>query len=56
MNGKTLSSGLVPRYLQRLGEESVMTGIAFNNIELQRSTKEDGDAGSREMLFHVSTN
>lgn len=56
MNGKTLSSGLVPRYLQRLGEESVMSGIAFNNIELQRSAKEDRDADGREMIFHVSTN
>jgi len=54
MDGKTLSSSLVPRYLRRLGEESVMREIAFNSVELQRSV--DGDAGGREMLFHVSTN
>ncbi len=56
MDGKTLSSGLVPRYLQRLGEEAVMTGIAFNSIELLKKGKENGDADGREMHFHVSTN
>lgn len=56
MNGRTLSSSLVPRYMQRLGEETVMAGIAFNNVEMQRSAQEDREAGGREMIFYISTN
>ncbi|MEX2524899.1 MAG: PilN domain-containing protein [Gammaproteobacteria bacterium] len=56
LNGRTLSSSLVPRYMQRLGEESVMAGIAFNNVEMQRSAQEDRQAGDREMIFYISTN
>lgn len=56
MDGRTLSSDLVPRYLQRLAEETVMADIAFNNIEMQRGTKGDRETGDREMIFHISTN
>ena len=56
LNGKTFTSDLVPIYMQRLAEEVVMTGIAFNNMEMQRSKEEAEAMSRRAMTFHISTN
>lgn len=55
LNGKTLASDLVPVYMQRLGEEGVMTGIAFNNMEMLRGKKDPDETGRQAMTFHIST-
>jgi hypothetical protein len=56
LDGRTLSSRLVPRYVQRLGEEAVMNGIAFNNMEMRQTGKDESGAERRSMSFHISTN
>jgi len=53
LKGKTLSSELVPVYLQRLAEEKNLTGSSFNVMELARVEKEEGGA---EISFSISTN
>lgn len=53
LKGKTLSSELVPVYLQKLAEEKNLMGSSFNVMELARVEKEEGDA---EISFLISTN
>ena len=53
LKGKTLSSELVPVYIQKLAEEKSLDGSAFNVMELARV--ETGD-GNSELNFSISTN
>ncbi len=53
LKGKTLSSELVPIYLQKLAEEKNLMGSSFNVMELARVEKEEGDP---EISFSISTN
>jgi len=53
LKGKTLSSELVPVYIQNLAKEEKLDGSAFNVMEIARIEKEDGDA---EIDFLISTN
>lgn len=53
LQGKTLSSELVPVYIQKLGEEKSLAGASFNMMELARVEKEEGNA---EINFSISTN
>lgn len=53
LKGKTLSSELVPKYIQRLAEEEPLQGSSFNVMELARVEKEGGDS---EINFSISTN
>lgn len=53
LEGKTLSSELVPMYLQRLAEEESLQGSAFNVLEIARKEQKDGDT---EINFLISTN
>lgn len=51
LNGKTLSSELVPIYINRLAAESPLNGMAFNVMELIRPVEP-----SSHLDFYVSTN
>ncbi|MEX2353014.1 MAG: PilN domain-containing protein [Gammaproteobacteria bacterium] len=51
LNGKTLSSELVPVYINRLTGEQLLNGTAFNVMELSRET-----GPVRQLDFYVSTN
>ncbi len=53
LKGKTLSSELVPIYLQNLAEEKSLQGSSFNVMELARVEKKEGES---EINFSVSTN
>ena len=53
LKGKTLSSELVPVYIQKLAEEQSLNGSAFNVMELARVETEEGDS---ELNFSISTN
>lgn len=53
LKGKTLSSELVPVYIQKLAEEESLNGSAFNTMELARVETE---AGESELNFSISTN
>lgn len=53
LKGKTLSSELVPVYIQRLAEEKSLQGASFNVMELARVEKEEGQS---EISFLISTN
>jgi hypothetical protein len=53
LKGKTLSSELVPIYLQKLAEEKQLQGSSFNVMELARVESKKGDA---EINFSLSTN
>ena len=53
LSGKTLSSELVPIYIQQLGEEKNLRGASFNVMEIARVDKEEGDS---EISFSISTN
>lgn len=53
LKGKTLSSELVPVYLQRLSEEKSLQGSSFNVMELARVEKKKGES---EINFSISTN
>lgn len=53
LKGKTLSSELVPKYIQRLAKEESLKGSSFNVMELARVEKEGGDS---EINFSISTN
>ena len=53
LQGKTLSSELVPIYLQKLSEEERLQGSSFNVMEIARVVSEEGDA---EINFLISTN
>ncbi len=53
LKGKTLSSELVPVYIQNLAKEESLDGTAFNVMELARVEKEEGDS---ELGFSISTN
>jgi Tfp pilus assembly protein PilN len=53
LKGKTVSSELVPVYLQRLGDEVSLQGSSFNVMELSRVEKANGDI---ELNFSMSTN
>tara|TARA_R110002072_G_scaffold100107_2_gene220333 strand:- start:3001 stop:3597 length:597 start_codon:yes stop_codon:yes gene_type:complete len=52
LKGKTLSSELVPVYIQRLAEEENLKGASFNMMELARIEKKDADP---EINFLIST-
>lgn len=58
LQGKTLASELVPRYIQRLSNEDVLAGISFNVMELQRpaAAGEKPVPGRNELDFNISTN
>ena len=51
--GKTLSSELVPVYLQKLAEEKSLHGSSFNVMEIARIETDEGDS---EINFSISTN
>ncbi len=51
LDGKTLSSELVPVYLGRLAGEALLQGMAFNVMELTRP-----DEPANHLNFHVGTN
>jgi Fimbrial assembly protein (PilN) len=53
LKGKTLSSELVPVYIQRLAEEKSLQGASFNVMEIARVEKKEGDS---EISFLISTN
>ena len=53
LKGKTLSSELVPVYIQKLAEEESLKGSTFNMMELARVEKEDSNP---EISFLISTN
>ena len=53
LKGKTLSSELVPVYIQKLADEERLQGSSFNVMELARVKKEEGDS---ELNFKISTN
>ena len=53
LKGKTLSSELVPVYIQKLAEEESLDGSAFNVMELARVETEEGNS---ELNFSISTN
>ena len=53
LKGKTLSSELVPVYIQKLAEEKSLDGSAFNVMELARVETEEGNS---ELNFSISTN
>jgi len=53
LKGKTLSSELVPVYLQKLAKEESLNGSAFNVMELARIELEEGNS---EINFLLSTN
>lgn len=53
LKGKTLSSELVPVYIQKLAEEESLQGSSFNMMELARVETEDGNP---EISFMISTN
>ncbi len=53
LKGKTLSSELVPVYIQRLADEKSLDGSSFNVMELARVETEDGNS---ELNFSISTN
>lgn len=51
LQGKTRSSELVPRYLEKLAGEQVLNGISFNVMQLSRP-----DEPTNTLDFNVSTN
>lgn len=53
LKGKTLSSELVPVYIQKLADEKSLDGAAFNVMELARI---DNKEGTSELNFSISTN
>jgi Tfp pilus assembly protein PilN len=53
LKGKTLSSELVPVYLQKLADEKSLQGSSFNVMELARIELEEGGS---EINFLLSTN
>ncbi len=53
LKGKTLSSELVPIYIQKLADEKSLDGAAFNVMELARV---DTEEGLSELNFSISTN
>ncbi len=53
LKGKTLSSELVPVYIQNLAEEESLDGSSFNVMELARV---ETDEGQSELNFSISTN
>ena len=53
LKGKTLSSELVPVYIQKLAEEKSLDGSSFNVMELARVEAEQGNS---ELSFSISTN
>jgi type IV pilus assembly PilN-like protein len=53
LKGKTLSSELVPVYIQNLAEEKNLRGSFFNVMELARIDKEGSES---EISFLISTN
>lgn len=53
LKGKTLSSELVPVYIQKLAQEKNLNGSSFNMMELTRFEKEEGES---EISFLISTN
>jgi len=52
LEGKTLSSELVPIYIQQLAEEKTLSGSSFNVMELHRSKEEE----AHQLVFKISTN
>jgi len=50
LEGRTLSSELVPIYIQNLSKEEAMSGASFNVMELKRPEKE-----TAQIAFRVST-
>jgi Fimbrial assembly protein (PilN) len=53
LKGKTLSSELVPVYIQNLGKQESMAGSSFNVMELARV---ENNEGGSELNFSISTN
>ncbi|MEQ8426226.1 MAG: hypothetical protein RLT87_06975 [Gammaproteobacteria bacterium] len=53
LTGKTLSSELVPLYLQNLASEEALRGASFNVLEIARVESKDGGS---EINFLISTN
>ena len=53
LTGKTLSSELVPLYIQKLAKEAPLEGSAFNVLEIARAETKEGDT---EINFSISTN
>ena len=53
LNGKTLSSELVPGYIQKLSNEQRLKAATFNVMEIARVVKEEGDS---EINFKIRTN
>ena len=47
LNGKTLSSELVPGYIQKLSNEQRLKGATFNVMEIARVVKEEGGVYSK---------
>jgi Tfp pilus assembly protein PilN len=53
LKGKTLSSELVPVYIQNLTKEESLSGSSFNVMEIARVETVEGDP---ELSFSISTN
>lgn len=53
LKGKTLSSELVPRYIQKMAKEESLQGSSFNVMEI---AKVETDEGNSEINFSISTN
>ena len=56
LKGKTLSSELVPVYIQRLTDEQSLKGSSFNVLELARVETEEAEESATELNFSISTN
>ncbi len=53
LKGKTLSSELVPLYIQQLADEESLDGSSFNTMEIARVETEDAES---QINFYISTN
>lgn len=51
LHGKTLSSELVPRYMEKLASEGLLNGMSFNTLELTRPAQP-----SSQLDFYINTN
>jgi MSHA biogenesis protein MshI len=52
LKGQTRSADLVPRYLERLGEEPAFIGETFSDFRISRP---DGEAARQWVNFQIAT-
>lgn len=54
VSGATVDSRLVPRYLEELQQEPALSGARFDRVEIAEPPKNDKEAASAPLLFHLS--